>query len=260
MRVTFDKNVYEFVVDPEKPANINSSAREDYRKIHEAILKGKIIPFISETILTYEVLKKDQRQSILSHPQPILVSGSEGTISIFSNPGIHPGNSTYEDIYLPKAIGMGFKILPDRRFGKLINPHVKKEWYYVPDEDYFIRSDRYSEILKLLEELNVGYIQFKNLINSNDLGHLPIFTAISLYAGSIKKLSAALSERSDGDSVALHITYEIDYFCTFDKGANAGQSVFNDKICNVLKERYLFEKVSPSDLAVLIDFSTSSLN
>jgi hypothetical protein len=249
MKVTFDKNVYEFVVDPEKSGPVDPWMRDNYRKINEAILKGEIVPFISETILTYEVLKKDQRQTILSHVQPILVSGGEGTIAIFSNPAIHPGNSSYEDLYLPKAIAMGFRILPDRRFGKLINPHVKKEWYYTPDEDYFARSARYSEILDLLEDLNVGYIQFKNLINTNDLGHLPVFTAVSMYSGSTKKLSAALSERSDGDSVALHITYEMDYFCTFDKGANAGRSVFNDQICTILKDKYRFEKISPSGLA-----------
>jgi hypothetical protein len=249
MKVTFDKNVYEFVVDPEKPGPVDPSVRDNYRKIHGAILKGEIIPFISETILTYEVLKKDQRQNILSHTQPIMVTSGEGSIAIFSNPGIHPGNTAYEDHYLPKAITMGLKILPDRRFGKLINPHVKKEWYYIPDEDYFSRSARYGEILDLLEGLNVGYIQFKNLINTNDLGHLPVFTAVSMYSGSAKKLSAALSERSDGDSVALHITYEIDFFCTFDKGANAGRSVFNEQICTLLKDKYQFEKITPSGLA-----------
>jgi hypothetical protein len=41
MKVTFDKNVYEFVVDPEKPANIDSSVLEYYHKIRETILKGK---------------------------------------------------------------------------------------------------------------------------------------------------------------------------------------------------------------------------
>ena len=104
----------------------------------------------------------------------------------------------------------------------------------------------------MLEDLNVGYIQFKNLVFSNNLSHLPLSTAISLYEGSEKKLSAALSERSDGDSVALHITYDIDSFCTLDKGAKAGRSVFTAEVSKVFKERFQFNKISPFDLLDLI--------
>lgn len=163
MKVTFDKNVYEFVVDPEKESDISLEARDCYRKIHSLIVAGKIFPFISETILTYEVIRKDDRKAILSHHQPIVVTSDEDTISTSSNPIVHPGNSCYESFYLPKAINIGFRVLPDRRFGKLINPAVKSSWYYLKDEDYFIVSDRFSSILSDLDSLNVGYKAYSNI-------------------------------------------------------------------------------------------------
>ena len=65
MKVTFDKNVYEFVVDPEKKGNISEDLRDCYRQINSLISSGKILPFISETILTYEVLSKENRKAVL---------------------------------------------------------------------------------------------------------------------------------------------------------------------------------------------------
>lgn len=72
--------------------------------------------------------------------------------------------------------------------------------------------------------------------------------AIKQYTGTNKKLSSALSERSDGDSVALHIANELDYFCTNDRGRNAKHSVFSDEVCSYLQSKYNFQKGTPSDL------------
>jgi len=251
VKVTFDKNVYEFVVDPEKAGSISDDLRFYYRQINSWIDGGKIIPFISETILTYEVLSKESRKSVLSHLQPIVVTSDNNSITISSNPEIHPGNTFYDDIYLPKAILAGFKILPDRRFGKLINPSVKSEWYYLPDEDYFVTGEKFSAVLRVLEDLNVGYKAYQNILGGEEIRHSKPFEAVQQFAGTTKKLSAALSERSDGDSVALHIANELDYFCTFDQGLSTKQSVFNEKICKLLFEKFSFKKLTPIELCAI---------
>ena len=80
IKVTFDKNVYEFVVEPEKPGKINELERAIYMRIHQCIIDRKIIPFISESILTYETLSKKDRQKILFDNQPLLISHDDGTL------------------------------------------------------------------------------------------------------------------------------------------------------------------------------------
>jgi len=53
----------------------------------------------------------------------------------------------------------------------------------------------------------------------------------------------------NGDSVALHITYGLDYFCTFDQGKNAGKrSVFGEDICKTLEQMFGFKKLTPIEL------------
>jgi hypothetical protein len=151
-------------------------------------------------------------------------------------------------MYLIEAINLGFKILPDRRFGKLINPSIKSEWYYHPYEDYFAISEKFSAVLSELDDLNVGYKAYKNLLYDQDTDTVLPFEAMIKYTGSTKKLSAALSERSDGDSVALHIANELDYFCTLDKASNTKQSVFSNNVCLALNSKFSFKKGSPAEL------------
>ncbi len=248
MKVTFDKNVYELVVDPDKRGDIDIELRDNYQRLHDLIFLGKITPFISETILTYESLRKSDRQAVLSHMQPLIVESDGKHISIRPNPTIHPGQSFHDDIYLPKAIALGFRILPDRRLGKLLNPKVLPEWYHTPDEDFFVTGERYASVLTVLDDLQVGYSVYKRLIENESNTHLNLPRIVASYDGSMKKFSAALSERSDGDSVALHIAHQLDFFCTLDSGKNARHSVFSDDVCKILQELFGFRKGSPQEL------------
>ncbi|PQJ09587.1 hypothetical protein CJD36_016745 [Flavipsychrobacter stenotrophus] len=248
LKVTFDKNVYEFVVAPEKQALISDNKRNVFRKINQLIHSGMIEPFISETILTYEVLTKKIRQEILSNNNPIIATSNGPFITIGSNPQIHPGNSIQDDVFLPMAIDSGFKILPDRRFGKLTNPAIKPEWYYLPDEDFFAGTERFSKVINEIDKLDVGYKAFQIELGLLENSNLKPHEAIQQYKGSPKKLSALISERSDGDSLALHISNQLDFFCTYDKGISAKKSVFNEKIIVQLKDKFSFLKGTPEEL------------
>ena len=260
MKVTFDKNVYEYIADPEKQGLLTEEARSCYRSLKDLIMQGLIVPFISETILTYETLKKDKRQEILSHGQPINITTDGHTISMEPNPDIHPGNTSFDDYYLPRAIALGFRILPDCRFGKLINPSVKSEWYYLGANDFFLMADRFTEVDDLLSALGVGYSVYKKLADSSGHPNRPPSVNIANYKGSTKTLSAALSERSDGDSVALHIANNIDFFCTRDSGKNAGHSVFAPAACEKLKKQFGFRKGTPEELLSLFSVNRGLLN
>jgi len=254
LKITFDKNIYEFVIDPEKESPITSQQRAVFRTIHKLIDDKKILPFISETILTYESVSRKDRFNILTHDKPIIISSNGSRVSVASNPKIHPGNHSKDDFYLAKAINMGFKILPGKRFGKLINPAVKTEWYYFIDEEYLLTSERFSDVVKEIELLGAGYNRYLTLITTNENQHLTTHERLKSYKGSQKKLSAAIAEWSDGDSVALHIVYGLDYFCTNDEGRSSGQnSALGKNVCKSLNLKFGFRKLNPEELVVKCD-------
>jgi hypothetical protein len=250
IKITFDKNVYEFVVNPEKEAPLTIQQRDAFRVIHDLIIHKKILPFISETILTYETIGRKNRFKTLTHDKPIVVTHNGSHITVGSNPKIHPGSHSIDNFYLAKAIDMGFKILPGRRFGKLINPAIKSKWYHYINEEYLITSERFSSVVKEIELLGAGYKQYSNLITTKENEHLSPHDRLKLYKGSEKKLSAAIAEWSDGDSVALHIVHGLDYFCTNDEGKNAGEnSALAKKVYEMLNLKFNFQKRSPEKLA-----------
>lgn len=125
MKVTFDKNVYEFIIDPEKPGKIDEQQqRECYRNLHQCIVEKKITPFVSEAVFTYEALRKKERKKVLSNRNQIVIETKENHVSIGSNPNLYPRN-IFDDNMLLKAIKLGFKIFPGNHFGRLINPNIK---------------------------------------------------------------------------------------------------------------------------------------
>lgn len=253
IKVTFDKNVYEFVVDPKKDAPISADDRRSYEIIHHLILQGRIIPFISETILTYEAVAKKERLNVLSKPKRFLIKAEGSKITIGSNPAIFPGAHARDDRYLRAAISMGFKILPGKRLGKLVNPSINAEWYYYMDEDYLQTSERFSDIVKIIQGLGGGYTQYIDLITTPLNKHFNPQERLTLFEGNPKILSAAIAEWSDGDSVALHLTYGLTYFCTNDNGKNATlNATLGIKVSAALEERFSFKKVNPFQLVKIM--------
>ena len=250
IKVTFDKNVYEFVVHPSKEARITQQERVAFEMIHQMIRNKRILPFLSESTLTYEAVAKEQRLKVLAHSKPLIFS-HEGTVTTISpNPEIHPGNHFEDDIYLTGAIEMGFRILPGRRLGKLVNPAVKKDWYHLSEDRFEAISERFSEVVREIELLGGGYRRYHALITTEENKHLNIFERVKMFNGSLKQFAKAISEWSDGDSVALHIAYDHDFFCTNDNARNAGgDSVFNHRICSLIDQKFGFKKISPLELA-----------
>jgi hypothetical protein len=253
--VTFDKNVYELVVEPSKEAAIDSISRAAYYRLNALIRSGIIRPLISETILTYETIRKADRQAVLACRQPLVSHWEGDSLYLQSNPDRHPSMSLFDHYYLPRAIDLGFKVLPDHRLGKLVNTSVQKEWYYQNGVDFLELSKRFGEVDAYLELHGVGYAHFANLIGYKAGTGRFVTQAVVDYSGNFKAFSAALSERSDGDSVALHIAYQSDFFCTNDRGISAGQSVFKKDIVVELEKRYNFRKRNPMELLTILEMT-----
>jgi hypothetical protein len=256
--VTFDRNVYEFVVDLEKEGS-SASEKTEYQRIQYLIKNGTILPFISESVFTLETLsrKNGNRRKILGNRERIVVVNNEedgyknpALITIGSNPYIHPGNHKKDDEFLAKAIKLGFKILPIYRFGRIVNPAIKSEWrHIVHSEDRLEMPTKFSKVLEIIESNGIGFAKVKALLGITPEDTIPWTEHIQYYSGTDKKFNEAIAEWSDGDSIASHITFGIDYFCTNDTAKNAGgKSVFSEKFRGLFSKSHGLKVFSPSEL------------
>ncbi len=248
LKITFDKNVYEFVVDPEKA--LTHPGMEQFKIIHKAIRNGNILPFICETILTYETIGRNKRKEILSNDKPFVFSSLGSVFTMASNPDILPAHHIKDEKYLNAAIALGFKILSGKRIGKLINPAINSTMYYFTGEDYLVTSERFAVVVKMIDSLGAGYSQYHDLVTTEQNRHCLPYEKLKQYTGTAKKLKQAVGEWSDGDSIALHIAYQLDFFCTNDRGKNAGRkAALNSENCKMLHDEYGFTVIDPFLLA-----------
>jgi hypothetical protein len=265
IKVTFDKNTYEFVVFPDKKSSQKSQEDENsYYKINSTIKSGYIEPFLSETILTIETIDSKDRKNTLSRKDRLKttdvvdsVNGNSisSTVTIKPNEEVYPANHDHFYIYLPKAIELGFKILPSYRLGKITNPAITSDLYYTPKTtDIFEIPNKFSSIVGLIEDKGFGFSALRKLLGINDSENKSWIYFLDKYTGSDKQLQKMVAEWSDADSVAINIACGIKYFCTNDGAKrNKTNSVFSKEMKTILRANYDIEFVTPIELAKMID-------
>ena len=153
--------------------------------------------------------------------------------------------------YLPKAIKLGFKILPSYRAGKIINPAIDKSWYYLPDVvNIFDIPNKFSTIIDLIENEGFGFAALKKLIQCTNESAKPWVTFLKEFQGSSKELQKMIAEWSDADSIGLTIANGIKYFCTKDGSGKKDKkwSVFSNKMKVALNQKYGVEFLTPKEL------------
>lgn len=257
MRVTFDSNVWRIIASP----NIfpREAAIQFFRKIRQAIIDKRITPCISETIFTLEAIKKQDRKAFLaSYKSKIGITEAaqaDGTIkiSISMGPNLasHPGNNNYLSSHLQDALNIGFKLLrcPPRISG-VKNPDIKGNVFlednHVPIKH---RQDKSCEVAKEIENRGAGISHIKAIGSKYDSAN---------WVDGIRKspksefgnISKAVAEWADGDSLAVHIAYKNDYFCTRDIARSGGQdSVLAERNRKWLKNKYEVVFVTPEELS-----------
>jgi hypothetical protein len=261
IKVTFDHNTYEFVVSPEKAWQFTETkTKKAYNKINAAIKSGFITPFISETILTIETINKEDRKRVLASKDRIVsnvISEQSfdnrciNSITVKPNTEIYPTNTDHFKKYLPKALELGFQILPSYRFGKISNPAINPEWYYLPETTEHLEiPNKFSRIVQLIENEGFGFASLSKLLSIDKLNKKLWIFYLDQYSGNQKKLQKCIAEWSDADSVAIHIASGIKYFCTYDGSGkkDKSSSVFGIKMKSILEGRYDIEFVTPVEL------------
>lgn len=226
IKVMFDSNVWQNVVSPEDYTGDPQYA--ELCKVHEKIKNGEIEPYISETVFTLENVQKKQRKEKFGnmgsslhtkieekeggfHIRFELGPNSDEAVSLNDNPKLKK--------YAEKALSLGFRIVRAPRIGMFECKDLDDKLYQVPN------FNEYNEIL--------GEVGEK--IEAHGAGKAQLDALVSSYPGAsinerikaapdteTKKISKAIAEWADGDSVSMCIALGCDYFCSRDQARGAG--------------------------------------
>jgi hypothetical protein len=100
MKITFDSNVWQIVVSPDRYPE--DQAISSFKEINSHIRSGHLLGFLAEPIFTLEAIKKVDRRDFFQKFSPpftfqenIQTNGVNLSISIESDQSSHPGNNTY---------------------------------------------------------------------------------------------------------------------------------------------------------------------
>ena len=228
MHITFDSNVWERVINEEKPHLV---------KIKNKIFNSKIQAYICEITLNLEAIRKQKRAEFFGNYEPrITVEDLPPEdrklgmrVGIGPNTELHPGIHPKQWAKLLKARDLGFRVLRMTNIGTVRTKEIPDDMYVQHDdlEEFW----RYAELLEscsnFIMELDCGqaaYNQFKAQFNLVGLG------SQTIPSEQERKFSKAIAEWVDGNSLSAHYAAGNDFFCTDDKAGNAGTgSIFHNQ-------------------------------
>lgn len=245
--VTFDSNVWESVVDDTK-----RGAYPVCQKIYDLINNNEITPYFFEGIVSLETIPKENRKAHIHGFKPtisIQVGDEEPKVTEGTPP---PELSEYLKINIPKALKIGFKFIRTPRIGgNGINASADcaAEDINYPLEERLIRT---FEVVRYIESLGAGKGKLDNNIEKNQ-GYGMVEKTKNDTNLTNNKYAKDIAEWVDGDAIAAHYGYGIDYFCTNDKASGAGaSSIFSATNLTKVSQRYGIKVVSPEELLNLI--------
>ena len=245
MNITFDTNVWEPMVEEEKPHLV---------EIKNAIRDGKIHAYICEITLNLEAIQKVKRAEFFENYKPRTTvedlppeNGKLGMrISISPNTELHPGIHPKQWDKLLKAHDLGFQVLRMTNFGTVRTEDIPDDMYVQQEDEEFLE---YIELLgncnDFIVELGCGratYDPYK--ARSNDGQAIP--------DEQWRKFAEAIVEWVDGEALSAHYAVGNDYFCTDDKARKAGTgSIFHNQNRTQLEKAFGIEIISSCKLAQL---------
>lgn len=263
MKVTFDTNALDRAARPEH--HPKDDRQPDFIEVHAAIEAGKLEGYFSETIITLEGIENKDRLNTLGGTRLERQFQRANPVTFHINltvrqdrKPIHPKHS--ERIQAARKIGL-----------RALRGPARVGWIRIEDPDgMFFESDgSEAQSFERLERTTQAAIA----IEARGLGHALVMSLAQHFAARGKasdtlwlqslrgakdvheqrQVQRAIAEWADADSIAAHIGYGIDLFCTYDRGKGAGApSIFDDKNRAWLEATYHVKFVTLSELAGMI--------
>jgi hypothetical protein len=221
LRVTFDSNVWQMIVMPGLATR--SELFADFTTIHEAVCANQVQGFVSETVGTLEAVRNAGRKAYFTSIKPnadVTVDVKDGqallTINIGTNHEQHPGLHKVVKGRLDLAITLGMRLMRAPRMSIPVSASFLDLSIFADKSDVptsAARDNRWGDILGTIEQRGVG---------SAVLRSLEARAGNNAEAIGDRDFARAVAEWADGDSVAAHVAYDNDIFCTEDQGKSAG--------------------------------------
>lgn len=274
MRVTFDTNVWNRIVFPER--YVNNSNYLSLGKIKNAIRSEQVRGFISEGFGTVEAVRRESRAKFHAQnvPKVEVTNKSHGnglsymTIEIKANHSLHPGIGEEFEEELNEALAIGIKLLTTPYIGLPVpdrlrnNPHIYAEEVFAT-ADY---NERFGDVVRTIVDRGVGEGALLALAKAftarldgprpDGLSDRALIYGIYEYACASglskekRQIEKAFAESADGDVVAAHIAFGNDYLCTEDRGKSAvSPSIFDAQNRAWLETEYGVEILNVQELA-----------
>ncbi|ACH84608.1 MULTISPECIES: hypothetical protein [Acidithiobacillus] len=249
--VTFDANAL---------AKISS-----YPEIFSALKEGRIKGYFSQTYHSLEGIQRNERAEVLARTAVAVHSKSRTKDTVDLSIEIRHYRPPLDDKYqgaVKTALDMGLRALrgPARMVDGLTVRDTNQSFYVIePIEHMIAHREKAGEVAAAIEKRGVGRAISLNIGNKyNELSGVTIDKPKLWLQGLAqantdaqkKKVAKAIAEWSDGDSIASHIGYGIDLFCSEDFGKNtSGPSVMNPDNRGWLSETYGVVFITLSELA-----------
>jgi len=264
VRVTFDTNTLDKAARPDRHPKDRRQA--EFMKVHDALAAGTLRGYFSETLVTLEGIQKKDRMDVLgstrleSQTQP--TGENTITISLSVRQDRKPLDLVFsERIKAAQKLGM-----------RALRGPARVGWVRVKDDDgsFFEADDSVLELSRRLDKAN----DVATAIGTRGLGYATAvrlglqFSARDGVVGEWwlrallraqddaerKKLQRAIAEWADADSIASHVVYGIDLFCSEDKGKSTGgePSVLDLTNRAWLASTYAVKFVTLTELAAMV--------
>lgn len=255
LSVTFDTNVLDKVCRPTR--HPKDPKQPLMQEIHNALVNRKILGFFSVTMLTIEGIKKEDRAKVFAGtqfvtkysrtntakkidlPDSIRQRGGSANATIISNeyqvtqPDRGPLHAeTIARTHAAMALGLkALKAVP--RIGAFRITDKSGQFYLDTGKDAALSAwiDKAYEVAEAIESRGVGIALVEQLGKAMGTSDSEVWYRALVQARDVHERRAverAFSEWADGDSVASHVAYGLDVFCTNDVGKSGSASSILD--------------------------------
>ena len=268
LTVTFDSNVLHRITQLACNGKFQQGDDESGTVIVTALNEGRIKGFFSQTYQSLEGIMRRKRSDFLGRTALVSSSFSPNKTTITLSIGIkhdRPPLPEEHNKALKAVLSLGCRALrgPARFVDGLTVPDPDGEFYIIETNDQMIaHREKANEVAAAIEARGVGRaiaLGIGNRYNAS-AGYTEENPRLWL-AGlgnattkrDIKEVAKAVAEWADGDTMASHIGYGIDYFCTEDFARNSkGQSIFNAVNREWLSQTYGVKFATMKSLALLL--------
>ena len=278
LQVTFDSNALELACQPER--HPIDPRQPTMQRVHKAIVDGQIEGYYSVTMLTIEGIMRKDRAAVFSGTR---IATQPETTKVTKNADLPEavremvGDADLESIHIeyrveqpdrkplhPQTVArikaakmLGLKALcAVPRLGAFHITDPTGEFYLDRGNSQALKAwiDKACEVARAIENRGVGIAQIKKI--GFDIRASPGTSTWYRFldqAADIHKQRAverAFSEWADGDSIAAHVAYGLDVFCSDDIGkSNVTNSILDSSNRTWLTKCYGVQFMTLEELA-----------